>query len=843
MSTSLGNTLSEVATIAPNGWHAATPEPLPGGLRAARAIQWGSSGLVLLLASSSLLWHAGVARDLLPNQTVMQAPAAAISGLLAVSLACLGCEGGSRRRLLMGRAAAGLAAVGALLSLLSHVGATAVLGSVISPVLQATLGRLPAPACAAALALAMAMFGLRRAGRVAGQMAVVLALISGVTGLLAVFGHLFSAPDLYQVSGAAPVVPGGAITLLILSLGVWCAQPRRGPLGLLLSDDAGGASLRRLLPAVLLVMPTLALLRVASEQSGLLVAASSGAVFSAVVIVILGGLLVVDAAWLGRVDRRRMVTERRLAALAADLERQVAERTRELSHRNAELRREVAERKRAEVLFRGVFDGVPEAVLVVDQQGRIELANDRCGELFGHGRGDLIGQSIECLVPPAIAEQHAKRWQAFLASPRPYALFGEQGDVTVRRADGSETEAEITLGAAAVAGRHASVIVSVRDISARLIAQRDVIAANARYHSLVDNLPIGIFVSSGDPDGTLLEANPAMLRVLEADSMEALRARSVATFRATFGERVAMLAQAVRSGGLHAEEFECVTLRGRHFQAAITVAPRQVGNAVVWDGVLEDISARRQAEQSIRDLNVALAERASELEVINRELEAFSYSVSHDLRAPLRAIDGFSRILEQECGDRLDAANRQGLARVRHNAQHMATLIDDLLNLARVARAPLQWREVDLSALATQSLLDLAERDPDRAVTIHVAPDLRAWGDVRLLRLAMQNLLDNAWKFTGHTESARIEFEFDDASPEPGFVVRDNGAGFDMAYADKLFGAFQRLHGVGEFPGTGVGLATVQRIIHKHGGRIWAHARPMHGASFHFTLPQENPHG
>jgi light-regulated signal transduction histidine kinase (bacteriophytochrome) len=262
----------------------------------------------------------------------------------------------------------------------------------------------------------------------------------------------------------------------------------------------------------------------------------------------------------------------------------------------------------------------------------------------------------------------------------------------------------------------------------------------------------------------------------------------------------------------------------------------------VWDGVLEDVTERRRAEMRIADLNRALSARATELESTNRELEAFSYSVSHDLRAPLRAIDGFSRILEQEAASQLDAANLDRLARVRRNAQQMGLLIDDLLGLARVTRTVLQRGAVDLSALAQEVLHALAEAHPQRQVQVDVAPDLTARGDPRLLRIAMQNLLDNAWKFTARTTAARIAVYAEQRDGERVFAVSDNGAGFDMAYADKLFGAFQRMHRTDEFSGTGIGLATVQRVIHKHGGRIWAQAAPQQGATFYFTLTHKDAH-
>src|SRR5262249_45448207 len=220
-----------------------------------------------------------------------------------------------------------------------------------------------------------------------------------------------------------------------------------------------------------------------------------------------------------------------------------------------------------------------------------------------------------------------------------------------------------------------------------------------------------------------------------------------------------------------------------------------------------------------------------------KELEAFSYSVSHDLRAPLRGIDGFSRALQDECSSCLGDSGKRHLQRVRAAAQRMGQLIDDLLALSRVTRLGLRREKVDVGALAQDVAAELQQTAPERAVTWVIAPDLTASCDARLLRIVLENLFGNAWKFTRKTARANIEFGRTNAAEVPAFFVRDNGAGFDMTYVHKLFEAFQRLHGATEYEGTGIGLATVQRIILRHGGRIWAESQVAQGATFHFTLP------
>ena len=258
---------------------------------------------------------------------------------------------------------------------------------------------------------------------------------------------------------------------------------------------------------------------------------------------------------------------------------------------------------------------------------------------------------------------------------------------------------------------------------------------------------------------------------------------------------------------------------------------------ITFNRMTEDL-ATSQAE--IRQLNAELERgviaRTGQLEAANKELEAFSYSVSHDLRAPLRGIDGFSQALLDEYADTLGETGRHYLARVRAGSHHMAHLIEDLLNLSRVSRSEIHRVQVDLSGLARVVATDLQRTQPDRAVTFAIEGGVTVPGDPGLLRVALENLLGNSWKFTRKHAGARIEFGTVRRDGETMYFVRDDGAGFDMAYADKLFHPFQRLHSTEEFEGTGIGLATVQRIVHRHGGRVWGEGAVEGGATFYFTL-------
>jgi signal transduction histidine kinase len=277
-----------------------------------------------------------------------------------------------------------------------------------------------------------------------------------------------------------------------------------------------------------------------------------------------------------------------------------------------------------------------------------------------------------------------------------------------------------------------------------------------------------------------------------------------------------------------------------YFAVAIVV----VFGALIWitaESVhvldIQRASARDELDRLNADLERRVTGRTLQLEAANKELEAFSYSVSHDLRAPLRAIDGFTGMLLSEHAGQLDDDARRCLERVQHAGQRMSALVDDLLSLARVGHGAMQRHQVDISAMAETIVADLRRDQSGRAISVRIQAGLSGDADPNLLRIAMTNLLGNAWKFTGNTPDAAVGLDATMQADGTVYRVYDNGAGFDMAYADKLFGAFQRLHSVKDFEGTGIGLATVRRIVHRHGGRIWATGAVGQGASFYFTLP------
>ena len=368
-----------------------------------------------------------------------------------------------------------------------------------------------------------------------------------------------------------------------------------------------------------------------------------------------------------------------------------------------------------------------------------------------------------------------------------------------------------------------------------------------QYRSLFTNMTEGfalgepVFNGDGPPvDFRFLECNAAFEEQagLSPEILGKPMTEALPGLEAVWVERycgVALTGESVRF-----REFNRHT--GRHFEV-FCYRPAELRFAIQFRNVTQEVRADeklREAQRALEELNASLEERVLErtaaLEDANREMEAFSYSVSHDLRAPLRSIDGFSKLLLEKHLDRLNPQGRNYLSRVRAAAQRMGRLIDDLLRLSRIGRAQMREERVNVSALAREVVQDLRSRDPDRSVSVEIKPRIVVTGDSALLRIVLENLIGNSWKFTGGRHEARIEVGAATIDGERVFHVRDNGAGFSMSYVDKLYAPFSRLHSEEEFAGTGIGLAIVHRIVVRHGGRIWAEGAEDAGATIYFTL-------
>lgn len=495
----------------------------------------------------------------------------------------------------------------------------------------------------------------------------------------------------------------------------------------------------------------------------------------------------------------------------------------------------------SEARFRILLDTAPDAVVITDKDGVVRMASAQSENWFGYTREELIGRPMEILIPERMHQEFfAHRQQSQTqTNPRTFGThtdhIGTNADLIGRRRDGSEFPVEISFSPASF-GEERWVTAIIRDISTRKETEAARLAAQTRLSDLVTNLPVGVFRILGKDITHFREVNPAMVDIFAAASAEELMSRTLQSLFYEAKDWMIYQEHVKGSFRMHTMDLHFRKLDGSDFFGSLTIAAKRSGDGLMFDGILENVTERKRQNEHIQTLNQHLANRTAELEIINRELESFSYSVSHDLRAPLRAMDGFSSTLLKDYGDILDERGRDRLQRVRSAAQRMANLIDDLLNLSRVSRTGLDWEDIDLSLLAREICAELEQANPQRKVTCHIQPDLHTSGDRRLLGIALTNLLNNAWKFTGQKDFAFIEIGCQEQGEERVFFVRDNGAGFDMAFAKKLFGAFQRLHDVSEFPGTGIGLATVQRIVHKHGGRIWAESQVGTGTTFYFTL-------
>jgi len=491
--------------------------------------------------------------------------------------------------------------------------------------------------------------------------------------------------------------------------------------------------------------------------------------------------------------------------------------------------------------YRGLFENANDSIFISDPDSRQFLnVNENAAKRLGYTKQELLRMKIDDLYSPEDKE---------IVAPNIKKLIEGQSmvfDTFHRRKDGSRVPIEIS-GRIIEYGDQRVIQSFVRDITERKRAEQAVRKSEENIRLLLESTVEGIY--GVDLDGNCTFANPSCAKVIGYGDINQL-----------VGNNMHALIHHTRNDGTPYPEEEC-----RIYEAFREKKPTNVDDEILWrsDGTsfpaeyrsnpiwqdgnvigtvvtFIDITERKKAEKELKKhrdhLEELVEERTNELSSVNKELEAFAYSVSHDLRAPLRGIDGFSRALLEDYSDKLDDTGKDYLNRVSAATLRMSQLIDDLLTLSRVTRSEMTTEPVDLSALAHDVADDLGKEEPTRHIKLSIDKGLMAQGDKRLLHVVLYNLMSNSWKFTWKRLDASIEIGSDRREEEEVYFVRDNGVGFDMKYADKLFGAFQRLHTLAEFPGTGIGLAIVQRIIHRHGGRVWAEAEVDKGAVFYFTL-------
>lgn len=499
---------------------------------------------------------------------------------------------------------------------------------------------------------------------------------------------------------------------------------------------------------------------------------------------------------------------------------------------------DVTDQRRVEVdrsLLASIVESSNDAIMSKDFDGKILSWNKSAEDIFGYTASEVLGADAAILFP---INRHPEE-RDIVERVKRGETIGHYETLRLRK-DNTEVPVSLTISPIKnTDGETVAISKIVHDITEQKAAEESLRESEQRYRLLFEN-------------------NPFSMWVYDAQTLDFLAVNYAATlhYGYTHDEFLSMTIKDIRPGedvemlltnfGKTAGKIDHAGIWKHRKKDGTIVEVEITSHELVFDGkrarlvLANDVTERVQAENEIRMLNETLeqrvAERTVELEAANTELEAFSYSVSHDLRAPLRAIDGFSLALLEDYMDSLDPEAQSYLTRVREASQRMARLIDDMIKLSRVTRSDIRKENVDLSAMAGEVLRRLGEANPERTVGSRIQPNVTAYGDERLLRIVLENLLGNAWKFTAKRDDAEIVFGMNGRGTVPEFFVRDNGAGFDMTYADKLFDAFQRLHNVSDFEGTGIGLATVQRIIRRHGGSIRAEGSEGAGAAFYFNL-------
>ncbi|MFI5365935.1 MAG: PAS domain S-box protein, partial [Candidatus Binatia bacterium] len=514
-----------------------------------------------------------------------------------------------------------------------------------------------------------------------------------------------------------------------------------------------------------------------------------------------------------RAGAHDFVSKQRLTRLVPAVEREL----RETEMRRARYRAEEALRA-SERRYRRLFETAKDGILILDAlTGQIMDVNPFLLQLLGHSSEELLGKRLWEISPFRDVAENKEAFEELQAK-----AYMRYEHLPLETKHGRRVAVEFVSNSYQENG-HRIIQCNVRDISERKQSE----AERAHIAAIVDSCEDAIIGKT--LDGVITSWNRAAERLYGYSATEVVGRPISLLVPPDQPDEIPQILERLRRGE-HIDHFETVRMRKDGTRVPIRVTISSIrgpsGKLIGASAIAHDITERKLAEDAIRQLNQALeqrvTERTAQLEAANAELETFSSSVSHDLRAPLRHIEGFSRILLEDCGLSLDAKAKGYLDRMQANVQQMGQLIQDLLSLSHVASKAMTLDVVDLSGIVQAIAGDLQKHDPKRQVEFVIAPGLSAPGDMHLLRVALENLLGNAWKYTSKRAVARIEFGARERQEGRVYFVRDNGAGFDMAYAGKLFGAFQRLHAVSEFEGTGIGLATVQRIIHRHGGRVWA---------------------
>jgi PAS domain S-box-containing protein len=540
-----------------------------------------------------------------------------------------------------------------------------------------------------------------------------------------------------------------------------------------------------------------------------------------------------------KVRRERRQTADELSRYREHLEELVHERTEELVKVNAALKAEKLDRERALLQLEAVLDNIQEGVVISDLDGRLVAMNKEALELHQYASAAPVGQHVTELRETFEVMGLDGEPLAFEAWPLPRVLRGERfsgAELQIRRKDTGAVWIGSYSGTPVCNkdGETCLAVITVRDITEKKRKDEALRKSEAKFVKIFNYTPSLVTISTL-PEGKIVDVNETVLRTLGYQRDEVI-GRTTADFGIWVDEaqRLAVLRLIEEEGAARNVEIRLKRKDGSILVGLFNAVLLRLEDEQFMLSFVKDITERKLAEEEIARLNAVLAARVSELEERNQELEAFNRMVSHDLRQPLnnislavQAIDMFCAV-EADCRDAIDMAG--------NGVNRMNTLIDTLLAFSRSTHGDLHRELFDLTALAKSVVADLRASEPERQVEFNIAEGITADGDPKFLRAVLENLIGNAWKYTGKTENAAISFGVTEVEGERTYFVQDNGPGFDMADAAKLFVPFQRLSDSDEFKGSGIGLATVDRIVKRHGGRVWASSAPGKGATFLFTL-------
>lgn len=628
-----------------------------------------------------------------------------------------------------------------------------------------------------------------------------------VLALLGLVGYAYGVTELYTAFHPLRMAFMTTVAFALLALGILFARPDRGPMELVSSETLAGEAARRLLPAAVLVPPILGFFRLLGQYRGWYSTTMGVLVLVVAHVVVFGALIFVTALPMAEEARKRSQSEARERRLAA------------------------------------IVESTDDAVVGKSVDGVVETWNAGAEKIFGYAASEIVRRSEARLVPPervdedrAMTERVTRGEQVRSYETERVCKDGRRIPVAltlspIREADGAQI-----VGVAAI----------YRDITEQKRSEEEINFRRQLAETISENASSALLLLDAEGHLTYMNRAGEQMTGWRLDEARGRVAHDVFHWKhpddRPFPIEDCPIVNAFRKlEPVTNHEDVFVRRDGTFFPVVCGIAPIERQGRVVG-AVLEarDVTEQKRAEDEIRrfqaELEERIRERTRELAAVNEDLEAFSYSVSHDLRAPLRGIDFFSELLEKEYADRLDEDGRDYLRRVRSESRRLELLVSDILTLSKAARGDIHRETLDMSAMAREILHGFQAAEPDRNVDVEVQDHLIVDADPRLLRVVLDNLLGNAWKYTRRTPEAKIRVTAEETEGGPVLGVHDNGAGFDPSQGHRLFEPFHRLHG-NEFPGTGIGLATVKRIVERHGGKTWAKGKPGAGASFYFTIP------